>query len=175
MAKNLKVRKNYSNFFFTLDQLLLGKNLAAPVLRRYNILERERLWRTYMVVTTCPQPLCEKLCRIQQSKVVLNDYQHCKNTSSSAIANAVVEASWLRQLLHELHTHFHVLCWSTATTSACSTYLLTQYNINTPSILRSISTSSKNRLLLVMSTSCIFLHHHSMTTSSLKGFILLSS
>ena len=29
-----------------------------------------------MVVTTCPQPLCEKLCRFQQSKVVLNDYQH---------------------------------------------------------------------------------------------------
>jgi hypothetical protein len=92
-----------------------------------------------------------------------------------AVANAVAEATWLRQLHLELHTPSVVPQWSFVTTSAPSTCPATQFSTNTRSTSRSISTSSVMMSLLAMSKSSMFPQDHSTPISSPKAFRRRSS
>jgi hypothetical protein len=70
-----------------------------------------------------------------------------------AVANGVAEATWLRQLLHELQTPSLGAHLSTATISASCTSPPTPFSINTPSMWRLIFILSKRRLSSVKSAS----------------------
>jgi hypothetical protein len=87
-----------------------------------------------------------------------------------AVANAVAEAAWIRQLLTELHSPCPRPPWCIATTSAQSTYLLIQSNTSVPSTLRLTFTLSASVLLLVMFEFSMFQRHPSLPTSSPKDF-----
>jgi hypothetical protein len=83
-----------------------------------------------------------------------------------AVANGVAEATWLRQLLLELHTP---LCRTTLVycDNISAVYMTSNpSSINAPSTSRLIYTSSENRLLLVIFVPCMYRRHHNMQTSS---------
>jgi len=92
-----------------------------------------------------------------------------------AVANAVAEATWLRQLLLELHTRFPARRWSTATTSVRSICPPILFSISGPSTSRLIFTLCASGLLLVMFVFFTFRRLHSMPTPSPKVFLLRSS
>ncbi|WVZ84814.1 LOW QUALITY PROTEIN: hypothetical protein U9M48_031801 [Paspalum notatum var. saurae] len=85
-----------------------------------------------------------------------------------AVANAVAEATWLRQLLLELHV-------PPRCSSLHYTWPPTPFSISAPSTSKSTFTSFGNELPLVNSVFSIFRHHFSSQTSSPKGCLLRCS
>ena len=92
-----------------------------------------------------------------------------------AVANGVVESSWLRQLLLELHAPLRratlVYCDNISAVYMSSN----PFSISAPSTSRLTSISFGRRLLLVMFMSCMCQPHPNMRTSSPKVFHLRSS
>jgi len=89
-----------------------------------------------------------------------------------AIANAVAKASWLRQLLQELHPPpFVELRWYIVITSASSTCPPT-LSISVPSTLRLTCTSSGSESWLVIFVFFICRLRRNMQISSPKGCLL---
>ena len=92
-----------------------------------------------------------------------------------AVANGVAEASWLRQLLLELHAPLRratlVYCDNISAVYMSSN----PFSISAPSTSRLTSISFGRRLLLVMFMSCMCQPHPNMRTSSPKVFHLRSS
>ena len=86
-----------------------------------------------------------------------------------AVANAVAEVSWLRQLLAELHAPVAELPWFTAIISAPSTCLPIPYSISALNMLRLIFTLFGSVLLQELFTFFMFLRAHSTPTSSPKA------
>jgi hypothetical protein len=92
-----------------------------------------------------------------------------------AVANVVVKASWLRQLLQELHgplTKSSLIYCDNAVLSTCP---LTQFSISAQSISRLISTSFASVLPLVMFVFFMSQRRLSLQTSSPRSCPLLSS
>jgi hypothetical protein len=86
-----------------------------------------------------------------------------------AVANSVTEATWLRQLLHELQTPRLGAPLSTATTSTPCTSPPTLFSINALNIWRLIFILSERRLPSAKSASSMSRRHHSSSTSSRRG------
>ena len=82
-----------------------------------------------------------------------------------AVANAVAEATWLRQLLTELHAP---LPKTTYTVTVLSTCPPTPFSTSAPNMWRPTFISFGNMLLLAMSVSYMYGRLHSMLTSSLR-------
>jgi hypothetical protein len=85
------------------------------------------------------------------------------------MANGVVEACWLHQLLVELHNPYRGPLWSTATTSAPSTSPPTPFSTSTPNMLRLIFTLSMSALSPGTSVSYTSRPLLSSSTSSPRG------
>jgi hypothetical protein len=82
------------------------------------------------------------------------------------IANGVAEATWLRQLLHELQARHHAALPSTVTTSTPCTSPSTPFSISARSMWRLIFISSERRLPSIKSASYMSRRHRSSPTSS---------
>jgi hypothetical protein len=94
-----------------------------------------------------------------------------------AVANAVAEAAWLRQLLQELHAPLRHATppWFTVTTSVLPTCPPTLFNTSAPNMWRLTFILFVSVWLLVIFVFFTFRHHHSMLISSPRGYLPRSS
>jgi hypothetical protein len=83
-----------------------------------------------------------------------------------AVATGMAEATWLRQLFHELQTCRLGALLSTATISALCISPSTPFSINAPSMWRLIFILSERRLPSVKSASSLSRRHRSSLTFS---------
>ena len=92
-----------------------------------------------------------------------------------AVANAVAEVSWLRQLLTELHVPLQSPHWSTVTTSVLFICPPILFSISAPSMWKLIFTSSVTRSPSVLFACYMSRRLPSTPTSSPKAYHQQSS